>query len=247
MFKGSLCFGLSLSVAIGLGAGESDALDRAYESSRVRRANEPAISDPVGSASAIQAAATFATQEPATLAIPLANGKNLKLQRVSVTTSENGTTWGGIVEDTEESAILMRWNDGRVGGVLGYKGQVYAITSEEGQLHAVIERQPKNVRDRAVTSPQHTADAFRRHTHTGDASAAAFPHVAPFSDAERLTLEAKQITIDLMVVYTKSAASRYVMPMKDLIARMVEETNQSFRNSGLANISLRLIYTQLFD
>ena len=235
MFKGSLCFGLPLTVAIGLGAsvGAAGAFDRAHETA-VPQVN-----------ASIEVAAPFATAEPASLQISLRNEKKLTLQLLSVTTGQNGTTWNGIVEDTGESAMLMRWNDGRLGGVLGYKGEVYAITSEDGQLRAAVERQPKSVRDHAVTSPQHTADATRRHARGGNASAATIQNMTTFSDAERLALEAKQITIDLMVVYTRSAASHYVMPMEDLIARAVEETNQSFRNSGLANIRLRLVHSQL--
>lgn len=235
MFKGSLCFGLPLTVAIGLGAsvGAAGAFDRAHETAL------PQVN------ASIEVAAPFATAEPASLQISLRNEKKLTLQLLSVTTGQNGTTWNGIVEDTGESTMLMRWNDGRLGGVLGYKGEVYAITSEDGQLRAAVERQPKSVRDHAVTSPQHTADATRRHARGGNASAATIQNMTTFSDAERLALEAKQITIDLMVVYTRSAASHYVMPMEDLIARAVEETNQSFRNSGLANIRLRLVHSQL--
>jgi hypothetical protein len=50
-----------------------------------------------------------------------------------------------------------------------------------------------------------------------------------------------------MVLYTKRAASQYIIKMADLIALAVEETNESFRNSGLGNINLRLVHTQLID
>jgi hypothetical protein len=70
--------------------------------------------------------------------------------------------------------------------------------------------------------------------------------IKPFSDAERRALEDKKITIDLMILYTKNAASRYIDPA-DAIELGVEQANETFRNSGIGNISLRLVHTQLID
>ena len=53
---------------------------------------------------------------------------------------------------------------------------------------------------------------------------------------ERKALEAKNITIDLMLLYTRNVASRYTRDPEDLLALAVEETNETFRNSGLGNI-----------
>jgi hypothetical protein len=73
------------------------------------------------------------------------------------------------------------------------------------------------------------------------------PKVAPFSDAERKALEAKLITIDVMLLYTKRVANDYIRDPADLLGLAVEETNETFRNSGLGNITLRLVHTQLID
>lgn len=51
-----------------------------------------------------------------------------------------------------------------------------------------------------------------------------------------------EIVIDLVVAYTKAAASRYADIARDLVALAVEEANQSFRNSGLGNIRLQLAH-----
>jgi hypothetical protein len=51
-----------------------------------------------------------------------------------------------------------------------------------------------------------------------------------------------EVVIDLVVAYTKAAASRYNDITRDLISLAVEEANQSFRNSGLANVKLRLVH-----
>ena len=69
----------------------------------------------------------------------------------------------------------------------------------------------------------------------------------PLSDADRQALEAKDIVIDLMMLYTKKAANRYVLNPAELLALGVEQANHAFRNSGLGNISLRLVHTQAID
>lgn len=51
-----------------------------------------------------------------------------------------------------------------------------------------------------------------------------------------------QIVIDLVVAYTKAAAGRYTDITRDLISLAVEEANQSFRNSGLGHVRLRLVH-----
>jgi hypothetical protein len=73
------------------------------------------------------------------------------------------------------------------------------------------------------------------------------PKVKPFNDADRQALEAKKIVIDIMILYTPRAASHYIRDPADLLAMAVEQTNDSFRNSGLGNISLRLVHTQAID
>jgi hypothetical protein len=75
------------------------------------------------------------------------------------------------------------------------------------------------------------------------------PVVAPFADRDRLALEAKHITIDVMLLYTPNVAARYVRDPADLLAVAIDETNEAFKNSGIANISLRLVHTQpiLYD
>jgi len=79
------------------------------------------------------------------------------------------------------------------------------------------------------------------------AVAAAPPAVAPFPDAEREALEAKKIVIDVMLLYTKKAAKHYVRDPKDLLEMAIEQANDAFRNSGLGNISLRLVHTEPID
>ena len=55
------------------------------------------------------------------------------------------------------------------------------------------------------------------------------------------------VTIDLLVAYTRKAASHYTDIKRDLIEVAVEEANQSFRNSGIDNVRLRLVHTYQTD
>jgi hypothetical protein len=57
------------------------------------------------------------------------------------------------------------------------------------------------------------------------------------------TPQAKPITIDLMMLYAKRAESRSLW-IDRLLAVSVEQVNETFRNSGLGNIVLRLVHTQ---
>ena len=50
-----------------------------------------------------------------------------------------------------------------------------------------------------------------------------------------------------MMLYTKRVATHYVRDPEDLLALAVEDTNETFKNSGLGNISSRLVHTQLID
>ena len=58
---------------------------------------------------------------------------------------------------------------------------------------------------------------------------------------------AKKIVIDVMLLYTKKAASHYVRDPANLLMMAIEQANDTFRNSGLGNISLRLVHTQVAD
>jgi hypothetical protein len=50
-----------------------------------------------------------------------------------------------------------------------------------------------------------------------------------------------------MILYTKFAASHYIRHPADTLTLAIEEANESFRNSGLGNITLRLVHSQAID
>jgi peptidyl-Asp metalloendopeptidase len=188
-------------------------------------------------------------QAPSTVVLPISSTENITLERVRHVSDDRGCTWNGIVAETGESALLMRWNDGHITGLVGYKGRIYTIEGLGGQLHAMVEVDPRKMPpDHGALKP--TADPraeLRPDAPAKTAEPASPPAVRPLSDAERQGLEAKKIVIDLMLLYTKKAARHYVRQPADLLAMAVEQANDTFRNSGLGNISLRLVHTQPVD
>jgi hypothetical protein len=140
------------------------------------------------------------------------------------------------VEDTGESGILLWWKDGRLTGEFGHKGHIFTVMNMGGELYAVLEADPK------LMPPDHPSDS------SGDGWALAggppMPKVEPISSSELKALEAKTIVIHVMMLYTKRAASHYMLGPADVLQLAIERANETFSNSGIGNISLRLVHTQ---
>jgi Metallo-peptidase family M12 len=58
---------------------------------------------------------------------------------------------------------------------------------------------------------------------------------------------AKDVTINVIVAYTKKVASSYADVRRELVELAVEETNQSFRNSNLGYVKLKLVHSYQTD
>jgi hypothetical protein len=67
------------------------------------------------------------------------------------------------------------------------------------------------------------------------------PKLTPVTPADNSAAR-PPVTIRVIVAYTAAAARRYADIETDLIALAIEETNQSFRNSGIGNVQLELAY-----
>jgi hypothetical protein len=73
------------------------------------------------------------------------------------------------------------------------------------------------------------------------------PKFRPLSASKRRTMAKKKVTIDVMVLYTPNVGSKYIEVQPDLIALAIEQANESFDNSGLANVNLRLVHSEPID
>ena len=187
-------------------------------------------------------------QGNSTIIVPISDDRQIALVRTSANRTDKGVVWRGKVADTGETAILQWWKDGRLNGLFGYRGHIYSVMNMDGDLHAVLEVDPKKMpRDH----PKMTSTDVRQ----GDAPTSAqmpdfpppAPKVEPISLDQLKVLEAKKVVIDVMMLYTKRAASHYMMRPDDALAVAFERVNDTFRNSGIGNVSVRLVYSQEVD
>jgi Metallo-peptidase family M12 len=219
-------------------------------------------------------ASACAYHRPATtIVIRLNNAETITGRRKRIDENGGGSTWRGEIEETGEPVVLMQWNDGRFSGMFTYRGQMYTLKCLEvvgGEMQAAVDADSGKVPSHhgSVVSPPeadwHDAPlaarslaAMKRARHRGTAQPQSEPtpgandpiqpRIAPLAPAERQAMIAKKITIDVMVLYTSKAASKYVDVETDLIANSIEEANQSFIDSAIGNIRLRLVHSQKID
>jgi hypothetical protein len=57
----------------------------------------------------------------------------------------------------------------------------------------------------------------------------------------------KDIVIDVIVAYTKKAAGNYIDVKRELVDLSIEEANESFRQSGVGQVKLRLVHAYQTD
>jgi len=165
---------------------------------------------------------------------------------------DGSVVWHGEVPETGERAMLMLWSNALLTGYFVFNGKIFTVESLGGGVNAFAEMdrrrlpadhpEPGNRRD---SGPPASQPAAKQHALLRPAPPE--PAVDPFADAQRQALEARNITIDVMVLYTANVAKRYVREPADLLALAVEEANATFRNSGIGNVSLRLVHTQMIE
>jgi peptidyl-Asp metalloendopeptidase len=187
--------------------------------------------------------------------LPLGDGQSVTLVKTgSVLQKDGSVVWHGEVPETGERAMLMLWSNALLTGYFVFNGKIFTVESLGGGVNAFAEM------DRRRLPADHPEPAGR-HDGVPTASLApaagkerpalrpapAEPSVVPFADAERQALEAQNITIDVMVLYTANVAKRYVREPADLLALAIEEANSTFRNSGIGNVRLRLVHTQVIE
>ena len=222
------------------------AIDKAAKSPETVNLGMVAMPDPALVELALNGAGEGAEVSPererfAKVVLPLADGSNVTLVRKRPTVkTERGFTWAGEVEGSGEPAVLMLWRDGHLSGYFGHKGRVFTVNHVSGELHTMAEIDPGKL------PPDH-APGQDKASARAPAPMPPEPSVAPFPDAERQALEAKEVTIDLMVLYTKGASAHYARSPSDLLALAVEQANETFRNSGIGNVRLRLVHHQEID
>jgi hypothetical protein len=190
------------------------------------------------------------------ITVTLSDETTLVLRRTSVEVRPDMCVWFGSVEGTGEPATLMWWPDGRMAGTVQHSGRIYSIRHLGGELHAVVEMaEDRMPAEHAPMVPRaRSNDPTLRDdplVQQGDASIARARRSGAKSPAERMAPmqpgaafsdDAKDVIIDVIVAYTRKAATNYTDIKHDLIDLAIEEANESFHASSIARVKLRLVH-----
>ncbi len=190
--------------------------------------------------------------------------------RTSVRSIENGYAWHGNIEASGEPVTLIWRADGELAGQIYYEGHRFVVRHLGGEKFAVVEmvpslmppEHPPRAEMPVGKMPDRDARALKGELNTlspgkhridqeprrnlEDAAPRGDQHVNLAFNIPNLSPPQRpedQITIDVLVPYTAKAAAHYVDIKHELIELAIEEANQSFLNSGVTNVRLRLVYS----
>jgi hypothetical protein len=202
------------------------------------------------------------TKQPAKITVTFADNTSITIVRTSVDIKPDMCIWRGTVEGTEGQVTFMWWANGKMTGTVQGRGRPKSIRHLGGDLYAVVEMgEDRMPQEHASMQASGRGDPSLRDdplVQQGDASKlkpkTAAANAAPAQAAKKLAAPAakagppsKDITIDVIVAYTKKAASNYSDVKRELVDLSVEEANNSFRMSKLGNIKLRLVHAYETD
>jgi hypothetical protein len=170
----------------------------------------------------------------------------------------------GTVDGTGAPAVLMWWPDGKMVGTIQHQGRLYSFRHMGGQVQAVVEmiedRMPRehgpmpqrvrandpSLRDDPLVT-QGEASLLRPRTAARQAVAEAASKALGGKTAQKGKAQPTDVTIDVIVAYTKKAASNYSDVKRELVDLSIEEANESFRQSGIGQVKLRLVHAYQTD
>ena len=205
---------------------------------------------------------------PAAIKIALNRTTTITVHRTSVAQEGDRYLWHGAIAGTDEPVTLIWWPQGRLTGTILHAGRVYTVQSMGGGMHAVIENDPKMLpSEHAPMDPDMktrmnmTTDPLVKNGDAHMLMDKPEKHGEPVENLKNRppvgkqplrkpasttgapsTQHAAPITITLIVAYTAAAAARYTDIRRDLIELAVAETNQSFRESGIDNVRVKLVH-----
>jgi hypothetical protein len=166
--------------------------------------------------------------------------------RTSVTASRNNAeadAWRGAVDGTSGTVTLIRSGNGSISGTVQHDGRYYAIRPLGDHLHAIVEL------DQELMPPDHQSPLLLSRWDRSGQSNGVFAlgstletRTAPAPHSTHVGPASNEVTIDVMVAYTRNAAGYYNDIRSDLIALAIAEANESFRISRLQHVKLRLVH-----
>lgn len=218
-----------------------------------------------------------AAAAPSKVIIGLNEKTSVSAVRRSVEIKGDKAVWRGVVEGTENPVTIMWWGSGRMSGTINTGDRVYQLKQISPQVIGVIESMADRLPDEhARVTPQRmidlkmkedtffmkgdssaarprreNTDALKDEVPKGARTATAEPKAPsrglPARNGHRGAARPEAIFIDVMVVYTAKAAAHYDDIRRDLIELAVEDTNESFRRSGIDGLTARLAHVHQTD
>jgi hypothetical protein len=193
----------------------------------------------------------------ARLVIPLSMNESVTAHRTGINKTADGYIWRGVIDGSGEPVTLLWWPDGRISGTVTHGGHMYVIKSLGGGMQGMLELDPNKMPpDHAPASNNMMRKMDMKEdplVHQGDASMMVRPSAHepyPANRSQKMQAPAgaaNPAVITLIVAYTKKAAAHYDDIVKDLIAVAVAEANQSFRDSGIDNVTVKLVHAYETD
>jgi hypothetical protein len=204
---------------------------------------------------------TLEARNAPSITVALSDDTVLTIRRTSVDIRPDMCVWRGVVETTGAPATLMWWPGGRMTGTIEHQGRIYSIRHMGGQMQAIVEmgedrmppehaamtprmrKEEPNLRDDPLVQQ---GDASRLKNRAAAVISAPTTKV-PGSVAQEWDSSSKKVVIDVIVAYTKKAASNYTDVKRELVDLSIEEANDSFRRSGIGQVQLRLVHAYQTD
>jgi len=171
---------------------------------------------------------------PSKISLALGDNVVLTAERNSVVEYAGTIVWRGSVEGGGGRVTLMVWGDGETAGTVQHEGRYYSIRRISGSLHAIVELSDERM------PPEHPAPLLVASDRFGSSHGNRVLN-APLPMA-RKPARNEDVTIDVLVAYTKKAADYYGDIEHELVGLAIEEANESFRMSNLASVKLRLVH-----
>lgn len=204
----------------------------------------------------------------ARISVALGDGSTRTIVRSGVDLRPDMVIWRGTTEETGGTVTLIWWPSGKMAGTIQSQGRLYAIRHLGGRIYAVVEMNVAKMPEEHAPMPERlrTLDPSLRDdplVRQGEAGplrdlmpAAVGPAAAPRSrpppklpatEQRGASAPAAEIVIDVLVAYTRKAASHYDDIRRELIDLSIEEANHAFRISGLGHVKLRLAHAYQTD
>jgi len=207
------------------------------------------------------------SKEAAKITVALSDNTLLTIVRTSVEIKSDMCIWHGVTEQTGSQVTLMWWPNGTMTGTVQFvDGRFFSIRHLGGRLYAMVEMRGDRMPQEHAPMPARlrSNDPNARDdplVQQGDASllrpvtVGMRPPTAQRPGTEKKkqqsgppsTQKPADVVIDVIVAYTAKAASNYTDVKRELVDLSIEEANESFRQSGVGQVKLRLVHAYQTD